>query len=135
LGTGSRAGVYYEAGRALCRLAESADDNLFCKAAATEGSLANLRAMRAGRLQLALAQSDWQYHALHGSDDFAGDTPDRELRALFSLHSEAFLLVARRDARITHLQDLSGKRVNIGNPGSGQRGTMEILMRQLGWER
>jgi uncharacterized protein len=135
LGTGSRAGVYFEAGRALCRLAESAAGNVVCEAAATEGSLANLRDLRAGRLQVAIAQSDWQYHALHGSDRFAADKPDGELRALFSLHSEAFLLVARRDARIARLQDLAGKRVNIGNPGSGQRGTMEILMRQMGWER
>lgn len=135
LGTGSRAGVYYEAGRALCRLTETAAAGIACEAAASEGSLANLRDLRAGRLQLAIAQSDWHYHAVHGSDELAADEPDGNLRSLFSLHGEAFLLVARRDARIAGLQDLSGKRVNIGNPGSGQRGTMEILMRQMGWER
>src|SRR5690606_31094376 len=126
-----RAGVYFKAGRALCEVIESAAaGGLTCDAPATAGSIENLRALRAGELELALTQSDWQYHALTGSDDFARDRPDTELRALFSLHSEAFLLVARRDAEIVRLPDLAGKRVNIGNPGSGQRGTMEIVMRQ-----
>ena len=135
IGTGSRAGVYYQAGSALCRLVESAAAGLPCRAEATAGSLANLRDLRAGRLQIGLVQSDWQYHALHGSEELAAAGPDPDLRSLFSLHSEAFLLVARRDAGIGRLQDLPGKRVNIGNPGSGQRGTMEIVMRQTGWER
>jgi hypothetical protein len=135
VGTGSRAGVYFQAGRALCQLIETSASGLACQAAASDGSIANLRDLRAGRLQLAIAQSDWQYHALNGSDRFAEDKPDPDLRALFSLHSEAFLLVARRDSAIRRLQDLAGKRVNIGNPGSGQRGTMEIVMRQMGWER
>ena len=135
VGTGSRAGVYFEAGRALCQLVETAAAGLTCQAAATDGSIANLRNLRAGGLQLAIAQSDWQYHAFNGSDRFAEDKPDPDLRALFSLHSEAFLLVARRDAAIRRLQDLAGKRVNIGNPGSGQRGTMEIVMRAMAWER
>jgi hypothetical protein len=137
IGTGSRAGVYFQAGRAICRLVETAANlpGTACQAPSTAGSIANLRDLRAGALQLAIVQSDWQYHAVNGSDRFAEDTPDTTLRALFSLHGEAFTLVARRDSGIARLQNLAGKRVNIGNPGSGQRGTMEIVMRQMGWER
>ncbi|GAB4365701.1 MAG: TAXI family TRAP transporter solute-binding subunit [Kiloniellaceae bacterium] len=137
IGTGSRAGVYFQAGRSLCQLLAVADalPGTVCRAPSTAGSLANLRDLRAGQLQLAIVQSDWQYHAVNGSDRFSADGPDSDLRALFSLHGEAFTLVARRDAGIVRLQDLAGKRVNIGNPGSGQRGTMEIVMRQMGWER
>ncbi|MEQ9607542.1 MAG: TAXI family TRAP transporter solute-binding subunit, partial [Kiloniellaceae bacterium] len=98
IGTGSRAGVYYQAGRAICRLVETAADlpGTACQAPTTAGSIANLRDLRAGELQLAIVQSDWQYHAVNGSDRFAEDTPDSALRALFSLHGEAFTLVARR---------------------------------------
>ncbi len=137
IGTGSRAGVYYQVGRALCRLlAQSAKEAApACTALTTAGSIANLRDLRAGKLQLAVAQSDWQYHALNGTNGFIEDKPDSELRSLFSVHGEPFTLVARRDAEIEHLQDLVGKRVNIGNPGSGQRGTMEIVMFAMGWEK
>ncbi len=137
IGTGSRAGVYFQVGRAICRLVEAArsDSGFACEAPTTAGSIANLRDLRAGKLQLAIAQSDWQYHAVGGSDRFTQDKPDPKLRALFSVHGEPFTLVVRRDAGIERLQDLVGKRVNIGNPGSGQRGTMETVMLAMGWEK
>ena len=56
-----------------------------------------------------------------------------DLRAVFSLHPEPFTVVARADAGITNFDDLAGKRVNIGNPGSGQRGTMDVVMEAMGW--
>jgi TRAP-type uncharacterized transport system substrate-binding protein len=43
--------------------------------------------------------------------------------------------VARADSGIKHFEDLKGKRVNIGNPGSGQRGTMEVVMKAYGWTK
>lgn len=137
IGTGSRAGVYYQVGRAICRLVNRsmAESKIICQAPSTAGSIANLKALRGGTLQLAVAQSDWQFHALHGSSVFASAKPDAELRAVFSVHSEPFTLVARRDAEIAHLRDVEGKRINIGNPGSGQRGTMEVVMQAMGWTR
>ncbi len=137
IGTGSRAGVYYQVGRAICRLAIAAlsADGKTCTVLSTAGSIANLRDLRTGKLQLAVAQSDWQFHAVRGSSAFTEDKPDADLRALFSVHAEPFTLVARRDAGIAQLQDLAGKRVNIGNPGSGQRGTMEVVMLAMGWEK
>ncbi|MBM3559469.1 MAG: TAXI family TRAP transporter solute-binding subunit, partial [Alphaproteobacteria bacterium] len=58
---------------------------------------------------------------------------DKKLRAVFSLHPEPFTVVARTDAKITAFEQLKGKRVNVGNPGSGQRGTMEVVMKAYGW--
>ena len=137
IGTGSRAGVYFQVGRATCRLlnAETARHGLSCSAPPTAGSISNLEAIRAGELQLGVVQSDWQYHAYHGSGRFQPAGPDAELRALFSVHGEPFTVVARRDAGIKSFDDLQGKRVNIGNPGSGQRGTMEVVMAAKGWDK
>ena len=82
---------------------------------------------------MGVAQSDWQYHAYNGTSKFADKGANKDLRAVFSVHAEPFTVVARADAGVTNFQDLKGKRVNIGNPGSGQRGTMEVLMGALGW--
>ncbi|MFC3282493.1 TAXI family TRAP transporter solute-binding subunit [Litchfieldella rifensis] len=128
IGTASAAGVYHVTGRAICRLMETP-----CKAQVSAGSFANLEAIREGSVPIALAQSDLQYYAVHGLEGFAEAGPDESLRALFSVHSEPFTLVARRDAGIQGIDDLPGRAVNIGNPGSGQRGTMLKLMDAKGW--
>ena len=82
---------------------------------------------------MAVAQSDWQFHAVNGTGPFSEAGADPDLRALFSVHSEPFTVVARRDAEIRSFDDLRGKRVNMGNPGSGQRATMEVVMAAKGW--
>ena len=51
------------------------------------------------------------------------------------MHGEPFTVVARRDSGIKTFEDLKGKRVNIGNPGSGQRATMEVVMEAMGWDK
>jgi TRAP transporter TAXI family solute receptor len=135
IGTGSTAGVYYQVGRAICRLvnAQASADGIRCQALSTDGSIYNLSNVRAGELQLGVAQSDWQYHAFNGTGKFESVGPDEQLRALFSVHGEPFTVVARADAGIGSFDDLKGKRVNIGNPGSGQRATMEVVMEAKGW--
>ena len=118
IGTGSRAGVYFQVGRAICRLLDAGteDHGLTCSAPTTAGSIFNLESIRAGLSQLGVAQSDWQYHAVRGSDRFAAAGPDPDLRALFSVHGEPFTIVARRESGVRRLQDLAGRRVNVGIP-------------------
>ncbi|QEM82687.1 TAXI family TRAP transporter solute-binding subunit [Halomonas binhaiensis] len=128
IATASPTGVYHITGRILCRLVQTP-----CEARPSGGSVDNLRALRADEVPIALAQSDLQYHAVSGTEGFAEAGPDESLRALFSVHSEPFTLVARRDAGIDTLDDLAGHSVNIGNPGSGQRGTMLQLMEAQDW--
>ncbi len=136
IGTGSTAGVYYHAGRAICRLINTKVVGISCKAVATPGSLHNLNNVRNGALDVGIAQSDWQYHAVKGTGPVKFmDGSFANLRALFSLHGEPFTLVVGRDSGIRRLEDLKGHRVNIGNPGSGQRATMEVLMKALNWSK
>jgi len=135
IGTGGVTGVYYPTGGAICRLVNKGRKvhGIRCSVESTGGSVYNLNTIRAGELDMGVAQSDWQYHAYHGTSQFAEQGPDKELRAVFSVHPEPFTVVARKDSGIKHFKDLKGKRVNIGNPGSGQRGTMEVVMQAFGW--
>ncbi|MEM8753698.1 MAG: TAXI family TRAP transporter solute-binding subunit [Pseudomonadota bacterium] len=134
IGTGGQTGVYYVVGQSICRLVNrgSADHGLKCTAPSTGGSIANINAIKAGDMDMGVAQSDWQYHAYNGSSQFEGDQFG-DLRAVFSVHGEPFTVIARADAGIGSFADLKGKRVNVGNPGSGQRATMEVVLDALGW--
>ncbi len=135
IGTGGVTGVYYPAGGAICRLVnkQRRQNGIRCSVESTEGSVYNLKALRSGDLDFAIVQSDLQYDALKGTGAFSADGPFRHLRAVFSLYPEPLTIVARRDSSIRTLQDLRGKRVNIGSPGSGQRATMQVLMKKMGW--
>lgn len=138
IGTGSVTGVYYPAGGAICRLVNRTrkDHGIRCSVESTGGSVYNLNAIRNGELDVAVAQSDWQYHSFQGTGpNFEKLGPDANLRSLFSLHSEPFTVIARTDANIKTINDLVGKRVNIGNPGSGQRATMDMIMMLKGWDK
>jgi len=137
IGTGGVTGVYYPTGGSICRLVNKnrKEHGIRCSVESTGGSVYNLNTIRAGELDIGVAQSDWQYHAYHGSSKFADKGANKDLRALFSMHPEPFTVVARADSGVKTFADLKGKRVNIGNPGSGQRGTMEIVMKELGWKK
>ena len=135
IGTGGQTGVYYVVGQSICKLVNrgTKKHDIKCTAPSTGGSVANLNAIRQGEQDMGVAQSDWQYHAYHGTSKFSDQGPNENLRAVFSVHPEPFTVVARADSGIKTFDDLKGKRVNVGNPGSGQRGTMEVLMAAKGW--
>ncbi len=137
IGTGGVTGVYYPTGGAICRLVNKGrkEHGIRCSVESTGGSVYNLNTIRAGELDMGVAQSDWQYHAYNGTSKFADQGANKDLRAVFSVHAEPFTVVARKDSGIKTFDDLKGKRVNIGNPGSGQRGTMEVLMDAKGWTK
>jgi TRAP transporter TAXI family solute receptor len=137
IGTGGVTGVYYPTGGAICRLVnkDRKDHGIRCSAESTGGSIYNINTIRAGELEFGVAQSDWQYHAYNGTSEFEAQGKFENLRAVFSVHPEPVTVIARADAGINTLTDTKGKRLNIGNAGSGTRGTWEVIEAALGWER
>ena len=135
IGTGGPTGVYFVVGNSICRMIhkEAAEGRkkgrkhgIRCSAPSTGGSTYNIGQISEGELDFGVAQSDWQYHAVNCSSKKV--TCSKNLRAVFSVHPEPFHIIVGKDSGINSWGDLKGKRVNIGNPGSGQRGTMEVLM-------
>ncbi len=137
IGTGGVTGVYYPTGGAICRLVNKnrKEHGIRCSAESTGGSIYNINTIRAGELEFGVAQSDWQYHAFHGTSKFEDQGAFENLRAVFSVHPEPVTVIASDASGINTLTDAKGKRLNIGNPGSGTRGTWEVIEEALGWER
>nr|WP_298413425.1 TAXI family TRAP transporter solute-binding subunit [uncultured Halomonas sp.] len=132
IGTGGQTGVYYVVGQSVCRMVNRVQDaNIKCNAPSTGGSVANVNGLKSGELDMGVVQSDVAYRAYNGEDNF--DQQFEELRSVFAMHGEPLTILARADAGIESFDDLKGKRVNVGNPGSGQRATMEVLMEAKGW--
>lgn len=135
LSTGSVSGVYYPSGGAICRLLNKSQrqHHIRCTVTSSDGSISNIQKISDHETDIAIVQSDVQQHAYNGDSEFANAGPMPQLRALFSLYTEAFTIIARADSDITSIYDLKDKKVDIGNLGSGERVSMEHLMAQMGW--
>lgn len=134
IGTGGQTGVYYVVGQSVCRLInrDSKKTGIRCNAPSTGASVANLNSIAAGQMEMGIVQSDWQYHAYNGSSQFKGKQ-NKKLRAVFSIYPEPFTVLARKDSGVKTFNDIKGKRVNVGDPGSGTRATMQVLLKAKGW--
>lgn len=123
IGTGGVTGVYYPVGGALAKLINEHGQGLELRASAeaTGGSVFNVNAVLNGDIDFGIAQADRQYQAYNGLAEWADTGPRSDLRAVCTLYTEMVTLVAAEDAGIASVSDLKGKRVNIGNPGSGTR--------------
>ena len=133
VGTGGIVGVYYPLGGAICRFVNASrkDHGLRCTVESTGGSVFNINAVMSGDMDIGFAQSDTQFYAMTGAAAFK-DKPQPKLRALFSVYPELLTLVTRQDANIKTFADIKGKRINVGDPGSGTRVTTELVMKEMG---
>ncbi|WP_409525060.1 TAXI family TRAP transporter solute-binding subunit [Nitrincola sp. MINF-07-Sa-05] len=135
IGTGGQTGVYYVVGQSVCRMVNrnSDDHGVRCNAPSTGGSVANVNGMKSGELDMGVVQSDVHFRAYNGQANFEADGAWEDMRSVFTMHGEPLTVIARQDSGIENFADLKGKRVNIGNPGSGQRSTMDLVMERMGW--
>jgi uncharacterized protein len=134
IGTGGVTGVYYAAGGAICRLVnkDRKAHGIRCSVESTGGSVFNINTIKAGELDMGVAQSDVHFNAAKGMGQFKEPMP--ELRAVFGLHPEPVTVVARKEANIRSFADFKGKRLNVGNPGSGTRSSLDELIGAMGWK-
>lgn len=132
IGNGETSGTYYPIGALIATAisnppgSKPCDEGgacgvpgLLASALASSGSVMNIEAIRDGHLEFGFAQADVVEAAFDGTPDWAGRPPAPKLRAIARLYPEAVHIIARRDAGISSLSDLTGKRVSLGIEGSG----------------
>lgn len=141
VGAGAGSPVHGHLARALCRTVRVAIQGVSCESIGVEGEdaaepLAVISDVENGSVEIGLVTTDWVHHAVNGTGPVKFmDVKFAGLRTLFVLHSESFTVIARRDSKIRSLDDLPGKRVNIGRPGSNNRAVMDRVMASNGWSR
>jgi len=120
IGSGDVTGIYFPTGLILAKMINHKRDELGIRASveSTPGSVFNINAIMSEYLEFGLVQSDKQYQAVKGLAEWSKKGPQKNLRAVFSIHNESVCLVAAADAGIKTIHDLKGKRVNLGHPGA-----------------
>ncbi len=99
IGTGGLTGVYYPTGGAIARIVNKKRKayGIRCTVESTGGSVFNVNAVMTGDLDFGIVQSDRQYQAMTGVAEWANKGPQKDLRAVFSIHPESVTLVAAVD--------------------------------------
>jgi hypothetical protein len=123
IATGEYMGRYYPTAGAIAEIVNNKQEEFGfrCVAKPTSGSVYNINAIMAGDMEFGIVQSDSQYQAFNGLDEWKDKGPQKDLRTMFSLYTESVTLLASVDSGIKTVQDLKGKRVYIGEIGSGSR--------------
>ncbi len=132
IGTGSVTGTYYPTGGAVCRLVNKykKETKIRCSVESTGGSEYNINTIKNGELDFGIAQSDVVYNMANGLKKYEGKAV-KKLRSVMAIYPELFTLVTRKEAAINSIKDIKGKRINVGNPGSGHASTAATLFPYL----
>ena len=134
IGTGGVTGLYYPTGGAISRMLNKKFKQFKIKATveSTSGSVFNINAVIKGDMEFGIAQSDRQYQAYKGLAEWEETGAQKDLRSVLSLHAEPITLVVSEQSGIRKIGDLRGKRINLGNPGSGQLQNSKDVLAAVG---
>ncbi|SDG09416.1 hypothetical protein SAMN05216241_105110 [Limimonas halophila] len=145
IGTGASSGTYFPIGGMLAKAISHPHGSRACEAGgscgvpnligvvqSTEGSVDNIRRMASGQLPSALVQGDVAYWAHTGTWLFEDSPPVPGLRAIANLFPEAIHIVVRATSDIRTVEDLKGRKVAVGAPGSGTRVDAQFILEAYG---
>lgn len=135
LGTSSQSGVYYPVAQGICGLVNGGRDEhlVRCLANTTGGSIYNIQAIATGELDFALTRAGLAYEAYKGIGEFETYGANPKLRSMSVLYSQPLSVIVKQDSDIKTFLDIPGKRINIGNLGSGKRELAEMLLDLMKW--
>ena len=119
IATGGTTGTYYPLGGAFANIINDYVDGVTANSESTGASVENVNLLNDGEVDFAMVQNDISYYAYEGIEMFEAEEPMENLRGLATLYPETIQIVADAGAGIESVEDLAGKRVAVGAPGSG----------------
>lgn len=127
IATGGPSGTYYPLGGAMAKVYNDNIEGVTANAQATGASVENIELVANGETEIAFIQNDITYYAYTGTEVFEGNEKVENIRGLAMIYPEMIQIIATKDSGIETVEDLKGKKVAIGAPGSG----VEANVRQV----
>jgi TRAP transporter TAXI family solute receptor len=131
IATGGTGGVYYPMGGGLAEVINRHVDGYSATAEVTGASVENMGLVARGDADLAIGLADTVYQAQSGTGRFDGQALSM-IRGVASLYANMIQIVTLADSGITSLDDLKGKRVSVGAPGSGTEVNANVVLTAVG---
>src|SRR5210317_1968838 len=127
IATGGTGGVYYPMGGGLAEVINNYVDGYSATAEVTGASVENMGLVATGDADLAIGLADTVFQAQSGTGRFEGQQLEM-IRGVAVLYANLVQIVTLADSGITTLDDLVGKRVSVGAPGSGTEVNAEAIL-------
>jgi len=131
IATGGTGGVYYPIGGGLAEIINNKVEGYSATAEVTGASVENMGLVATGDADLAIGLADTVYQAQTGTGRFDGQQLEM-IRGIASLYANMIQIVTLADSGIASLDDLRGKRVSVGAPGSGTEVNAEKILAAAG---
>lgn len=119
IGTGGTGGTYYPLGGAMAKIFNDKIENVNANVQSTQASVENIGLVGKGEVEIAFIQNDITFYAFNGTEIFAGKDKIQNVRGMAMLYPEVVQIIALKDSNIKSVEDLRGKKVAVGAPGSG----------------
>lgn len=132
-GTSASTGTYYVVGGVMSSIMSKNLGYANFTAEATGGTVENIRRMNSGELDIATTANDSVYMAYNGTESFAEEGA-QAISGIFNLYNTPFQIVTLRSSNIRSIGDLEGKKVSVGQPGSGGNIKCELFLKAFGYE-
>ena len=131
LATGGTGGTYYPFGGAIANIWNTKVENMNVTAQATGASAENLRLINKGEAEYAIVQNDVMDYAYNGTDLFAGEKL-ANIMTIGTLYPEVVQIAVSKDSGIKSVADFKGKRISVGDAGSGVEFNAKQIMEGYG---
>ena len=131
LATGGTGGTYYPFGGAIANIWNTKVENMNVTAQATGASAENLRLINKGEAEYAIVQNDVMDYAYNGTDLFAGEKL-ANIMTIGTLYPEVVQIAVSKDSGIKSIADFKGKRISVGDAGSGVEFNAKQIMEGYG---
>lgn len=129
--TGGTSGTYYSFGGVIANLWNNNIEGLNITAQSTGASAENLRLINRGEAELAFVQNDVMDYAYNGTDMFEGEILSN-FSAILTLYPEVVQIAATKSSGIRSIADMKGKRVSVGDAGSGTEFNAKQILEAYG---
>ena len=131
MATGGTGGTYYPFGGAIANIWNTKVENMNVTAQATGASAENLRLINKGEAEYAIVQNDVMDYAYNGTDLFAGEKL-ANIMTIGTLYPEVVQIAVSKDSGIKSVADFKGKRISVGDAGSGVEFNAKQIMEGYG---
>jgi len=131
LATGGTSGTYYPFGGAIANIWNTKIDGMNVTAQATGASAENLRLINKGEAEYAIVQNDVMDYAYNGTDLFAGEKLEN-IATVGTLYPEVVQIAVSKASGIKSVSDFKGKRISVGDAGSGVEFNAKQIMEGYG---